>query len=286
MHRFDRQLPLLGKAGQERLRKAVVVVVGLGGVGGHVVQQLAYLGVGSLAGIDQDVVEMSNLNRLVGATAEDAEVHTPKTEVMRRLVADVDPGVSFTGLAESVVSARGFALLAEATLVMGCVDREGVRLVLTEFCCAYEIPYIDAASGIVATEGGLEYGGRVATCTSGAHCLVCLDELDTDEAGEDLETAAERDTRDQIYGMDRRLLGPSGPSVVTVNGVVGSLAAMEAMAHLTGLRPTIPLIRYRGSLTDRTPFTIRRGRVHANCYLCQSVRGLGADADVERYLRA
>jgi hypothetical protein len=203
---------------------------------------------------------------------------------MQRLVSRIDATTTFQGLTQSVVSAPGFALLSRASLVMGCVDRDGVRLVLTEYCAAYEIPYIDAASGII-TEAGLEYGGRVVSCTSEASCPICMAELDPEEAGEYLETPAEREARDQIYGLPQEHLGPSGPSVVPVNGVVASLATMEAMAHLTGLRPTIPLIRYRGSLIDRTSITIGRVRVHAECYVCQSVRGLRADADVERYLR-
>ena len=282
MKRFDRQLPLLGSEGQARLRGANVVVVGLGGLGSHAVQQLAYLGVGRILGIDPDRVDVTNLNRLVGATPEDARAGRTKVEVMRRMVTGIAPGTEFEGHEVSVMSKAALAALADADLVLGCVDLEGVRLVLTEYCAAYEVPYIDAATDVV-TDGGLEYGGRVVSCTSDAGCLVCTGELDAAEAGDDLAGPAEREARDRIYGVPAAQLGRSGPSVVTINGVIASVAAMEAMVHLTGLREPILVIRYRGSVANRTPVTIRTERDRDECYICQSLRGLGAGAKVERY---
>ena len=62
--RFDRQILLFGAAGQEKIAAARVAIVGLGGLGSHVAQQLAYLGVRSLVLVDGDCVTRSNLNRL------------------------------------------------------------------------------------------------------------------------------------------------------------------------------------------------------------------------------
>ena len=66
--RYERQVQALGTEVQERLRKSNVCVVGLGGLGSQVLQALAYLGVQTFTLIDEDSVEVTNLNRLIGAT--------------------------------------------------------------------------------------------------------------------------------------------------------------------------------------------------------------------------
>src|SRR5690349_9764199 len=83
--RLDRQ-QFLGASSDRIFAFARVAIVGLGGGGSHLVQQLAHLGVGRFLVYDADCVENSNLNRLVGATERDVEVRTPKTEVATRVV--------------------------------------------------------------------------------------------------------------------------------------------------------------------------------------------------------
>ena len=87
--------------------------------------------------------------------------------------------------------------------------------------------------------------------------------------------------RRALYGVDRDLLGRSGPSVVSINGVVASLAATEFVMAVTGLRKPQPLLTYHG----------RTGKVTANtdaptpdCYYCKAVRGMREQADLNRYI--
>ena len=87
--RFSRTALLLGEAGVEKLRKSRVAVFGLGGVGSWCAEALARAGVGTLALVDKDRVEESNLNRqLVALTST---VGRPKAEVMRERVLDIFP---------------------------------------------------------------------------------------------------------------------------------------------------------------------------------------------------
>src|SRR5438046_107754 len=83
-HRFSRHLAFFGAEGQERIRASSVAIIGLGGLGCHVAQQLAYLGVGAFALVDDDIVSASSLNRLIGATA--ADVGTSKVDIARRMI--------------------------------------------------------------------------------------------------------------------------------------------------------------------------------------------------------
>ena len=78
--RLSRQ-SFLGVRSDEILSSVRVGIIGLGGGGAHVVQQLAHVGVADFVTCDPDRVEESNLNRLVGAAAADAESGTLKTDV-------------------------------------------------------------------------------------------------------------------------------------------------------------------------------------------------------------
>ena len=78
MSRFDRQESFFGKAGQEKLRHASVAIVGVGGLGTHVAQQLALLGIGKLALIDHEELSETNRNRYVSARHDDPISGSPK----------------------------------------------------------------------------------------------------------------------------------------------------------------------------------------------------------------
>jgi len=280
--RFDRQLPLFGKAGQERLRAARVAVIGAGGTGSAVIPQLALLGVGSIVVVDHDDIEESNRNRHFCARHADPIPGTSKVEVACRMVAEYDPDISVESVYGSLLSHDGFAAVRSADYIIGCVDLEGVRLVLTELCAAYGKPYIDVSSGVEPGEPP-RYGGRVCCAVGGAGCLVCMGELDMAEAARDLETAAQRKDRQAIYGVQAHLLDARGPSVVSINAVVASLAVTEFMKLCTGLDQPARVIKYDGRLSR---VTVSRDAPLADCFYCSGVRGTGATADVERYLRA
>jgi len=280
--RFDRQLPLFGKAGQERLRAARVAVIGAGGTGSAVIPQLALLGVGSIVVVDHDDIEESNRNRHFCARHADPIPGTSKVEVACRTVAEYDPDISVESVYDSLLSHDGFAAVRSADYIIGCVDLEGVRLVLTELCAAHAKPYIDVSSGVEPGEPP-SYGGRVCCAVGGAGCLVCMGELDMAEAARDLETAAQRKDRQAIYGVQAHLLGARGPSVVSINAVVASLAVTEFMKLCTGLDQPARVIKYDARLSR---ITVSRDAPLADCFYCSGVRGTGATADVERYLRA
>ena len=86
---FARTRLLIGDDGIERLQKARVAVFGLGGVGSYVAEALARSGVGTLDIIDDDVIALSNLNRLLYATHDN--IGQPKTEVVKARIASICP---------------------------------------------------------------------------------------------------------------------------------------------------------------------------------------------------
>lgn len=182
--RFDRNERLFGKAGQARLRATTVTVVGVGGLGTHAVQQLALLGVGGLALIDAEQLDTPNKNRYIGVRHDDLVPGVWKVDLGERLAHAIDPAIRVTKVRDSVVSDEGFAAVRAADYVFGCVDREGVRLILLELCAAAARSYIDLASDVLPGDRPV-YGGRVCVAVGGQGCLNCLNLLDVGEAQRD-----------------------------------------------------------------------------------------------------
>ena len=279
--RFDRQVRFFGRAGQDRLACVRVAVVGVGGLGSHVVQQLALLGVGAILPIDAQELELSNRNRLVGAREHDPIPGTRKVDIAMRTAKAIDNAVDVDAVFDSFVSERGFDAIIGADYVFGCLDSEGARLVLTELCAAYAKPYVDISSDIIPDDP-IQYGGQVCIAWSGNGCLSCTDVLDRLAAEIDLSDPEERRRRADIYGVAKTQLDASGPSVVSINGAVASLAVTEFMLGVTGRRAPKRLLTYHGrtgKVTERT------NPPAPDCYYCKGMWGRGEQADVQRYMR-
>src|SRR5580658_5248893 len=88
---YERQLRMFGSDGQKRLSECHVAILGLGGIGSLVAEMLARLGVGRFTLIDDDVVEVSNLSRIVGADRVDAENAARKIDVAERVILQANP---------------------------------------------------------------------------------------------------------------------------------------------------------------------------------------------------
>ncbi|MBZ5625116.1 MAG: ThiF family adenylyltransferase [Acidobacteriia bacterium] len=147
--RYSRQVAMFGKEGQRRLAAASVAVVGVGGLGCHVIQQLGFAGVKMFFLVDPDRVDRSNLNRFVIAT--EADLGRLKVDVAREYINRVQPDAEVITVADSFLSAAAFDGLAKAGFVFGCLDNDGPRLVLLELCCAQQKPYLDLATVAGAT---------------------------------------------------------------------------------------------------------------------------------------
>jgi molybdopterin/thiamine biosynthesis adenylyltransferase len=263
--RYSRHLGLFGAEGQERIADATVAIIGLGGLGCHVVQQLSYLGVSNYFLVDGDTVSTSNLNRLVGATEND--VGKRKVDVAARMITEVQPAAGVHVAAQHFTSGHPPASLGSAGIIFGCVDHDPARLEVVRFASAYAAPYIDLASDVAP---GGEFGGRIVFAKDGERCLSCLGELDQHELARAQMTDDQRAADDEIYGIGRDALRGVGPSVVSINGVVAALAVTEFVVWRTGLRQPKGYLNYRG---DRGTVGVRADPPRDYCYYCMTLWG-------------
>jgi hypothetical protein len=280
--RFERQMRLFGPVGQARIGAGRVVVVGNGGLGTHVDQQLSFLGVKKLGLVDAQEVKRSSGNRYVGLRHDDPIPGTLKVDVCERVVHAIDPAIEVEKVADTLVSEKAFAAIIRADYVFGCLDNEGARLILTELCSAYAKPYFDLASDVMPGERP-EYGGRVCVAWDGNGCLVCRGVLDMKEANTQLAGLDARKDEENIYGVNRKFLGETGPSVVSINGAIASIAVTEFMAAVTGTRRPFGLLNYYAHLGR---MTTSRDEPKPDCYYCKQIRGMREAAEVERYIAA
>lgn len=283
--RYDRQVRLFGNPGQERLSQLTVGVVGAGGIGSHVIQQLAYMGVRRFRLVDPDRIERSNLNRTIGAVESD--VGHPKVGVAERVVDEIGGGenTDTTVVQKDLKSELAIRTLLSCDIVCGCMDNDGGRQILNDLARAAHIPYIDFATGIETAENAdvTEIGGRVAVVQPDGPCLHCMDEIDLREARYFLKPAEERDEDQKAGYIDPEWNVPN-PAIVSLNGVVASQGVNELMLYATGMDRISSLFYYylREAATESQRCAARRVASDSNCYTC-TLRGIGDQATFDRY---
>jgi hypothetical protein len=228
--RFSRQLPLLGADAQAAIATMRISVVGAGGTGSQVAVYLAYLGFRHVLILDDDLVEASNLNRLI--TADHADIDSPKTIVARRRMRAIDPAIQVYAMPGLTVTGD-HPELHDLDLIIGCVDNDGPRHRLNQIAIETRTPYIDIATGVDDSQEPIALGGRVVFIQPGGPCLTCLGELDSAEIAR-WAKPADQQALDRQHGYGT---GTQNPSVIHLNGLAVNAALAEIVAWISGARP-------------------------------------------------
>jgi len=152
--RYQRNRHTIPCAGQLALLRSKAVVIGCGGLGGYVIEQLARLGVGRIDAVDPDVFEEHNLNRQILCTV--ANLGQYKVTAAARRVGDLNPAVKLVPHRRAFSAANGRELLAGATVVVDALDNMTARLELVALCRDLGIALVHGAIagwyGQVATQ--------------------------------------------------------------------------------------------------------------------------------------
>lgn len=128
---------------QEKLRKAVVMVVGAGAIGNEILKNLALLGVGTILIVDMDTIENSNLSRAVLYREEDEGCF--KAETAARQVMELNPDVKAIPINGSIITDVGTGFFRHVDVVLGGLDNREARLVINQKCWHTSTPWIDGA---------------------------------------------------------------------------------------------------------------------------------------------
>jgi hypothetical protein len=205
--RFSRQ-SFLGANSEEALKSLTVGIIGLGGGGSHMVQQLAHVGVGTFLLLDPQPIDDSNLNRLVGGTARDVQRAESKTVIARRLIRGINPKARVRAIQKDWREAAEW--LRDCDVLIGCVDTYRARSELEIQARRYLIPYLDLGMDVHEQPGGsFLIAGQVILSLPGEPCMRCIGFL-----------------RDELLEAEARRYGDAGgrPQVVWPNGLLASAA--------------------------------------------------------------
>lgn len=239
--RYSRHILLdeLGIEAQQKWLAAHAVIIGAGGLGSPAAMYLAAAGVGTLTLIDDDVVELTNLQRQI-VHANDT-LGQPKAESASITLKRLNPGI----VVNAVVRRADAALLDEwvprASIVLDCSDNFATRHAVNRACVAHRVPLVSGAA--------LRFDGQLSTFDSRlpeSPCYACLFPED-----QPLEEAA------------CATLGVFAPIV----GVIGTLEAAQALRLLAGGGPSLigRLMLFDGWNMQWNEIAISR---QADCAVC------------------
>ena len=230
---FNRQ-SFLGTNSQFLFENVRVGIIGYGGGGSHIGQQLAHIGFKYPVIFDDDYIEASNLNRLVGGKWKDVLKKLAKTAIAKRVFETVFPSARVT-----IINSRWQQApeqLQQCDLVIGCVDTYAERDQLEAECRRFLIPYIDIGMDVYQVENQFpSIAGQVMLTLPGLPCFWCYGFLTEEKMGKE---AAK-------YGN----IG-GRPQVIWPNGVLASTATGLLVDLITGWtgRKKIPVyLEYDGN---------------------------------------
>ncbi|CAI1540949.1 Molybdopterin-synthase adenylyltransferase [Serratia quinivorans] len=203
--RYNRQIILRGFDfdGQEKLKAARVLIVGLGGLGCAAAPYLASAGVGHLTLVDFDTVSLSNLQRQI--LHHDARIGMAKVDSARIELSAINPHIHIDAVDGQLDDEQMAAQIAANDLVLDCTDNVTTRDLLNRLCHAQRKPLVSGAA--IRMEGQLS----VFTYQVDEPCYRCLSRLFGDNALTCVEA------------------GVMAPLV----GTIGTLQAIEAIKLLT-----------------------------------------------------
>ena len=214
--RYSRQT-FLGSDAERAFRECTIAIVGLGGGGSHVAQQVAHLGFGRVQIFDPDHVEWSNLNRLIGATKEDAEKQTLKVEVATRTMLGINPEIKVQRF--SCPWQQAAESIREADIIFGCLDSYAARQDLESTARRHLIALIDIGMDVAVFDDKPNIVGQVILSLPQGPCMRCLGFLTEDNLRREAD----------LYGA-----AGGRPQVVWANGVLASIAVGISVDLLTG----------------------------------------------------
>ena len=232
---FDRNIRAFGGDIQRILGQLRVAVVGCGGTGSAVIEQLVRLGVRHLQLFDPDTLSAGNVTRVYGSYLDN--VGESKVAVSAAHVCRIAPDTEVKAVQAKITQEATAKLLLDADVVFGCTDDNAGRLVLSRIASYLLTPVIDSGVLLSSSSGGHLIGidGRVTVLTPGAACLVCRNRVDLQRAAAEMLSASEyRRLAEEGYAP---ALSDPEPAVVAFTTQVASAAVSELLERLIRYGP-------------------------------------------------
>lgn len=232
---YDRNIRAFGAAVQRTVRDLRIGIVGCGGTGSSVAEQLVRLGARDILLIDPDNLSATNVTRVYGSTPE--RVGEPKVAVLNDHLTRIANDANIQPRQGSITSESVAQRLCDRDVVFGCTDDNAGRLVLSRLATYLLCPVFDCGVLLSSSADGELSGihGRITILTPGHACLVCRNRIDVARASAELLA---RDEHARLAGEGYApALGQTEPAVVTFTTLVAAAAVSELLERLIGYGP-------------------------------------------------
>ena len=268
---FNRSASVLGlDVMRTIMHNQVISIVGVGGLGSIVAEHLIHMGFHEINLIDPDVLEMSNLNRVVGAYYEDAQQKLYKVDVVKRHVTKINPQATVLTCKRDVHDKEVERVLALSDWIIVATDNHSSRLRTQELSVKYFVPLISVGVNITVKDNKIEdMSGEVITARVGDYlCLNCLNRINpikvASERHPDKTIREELVKRGYVTGKDIK-----EPAVKTLNTYVATMAVEVLVNQYTDVRRHIPILVYENngymSIYEDRDSVQQRSK---HCFLC------------------
>ena len=231
---FDRQIRAFGSDTQRLLGNLTIGIIGVGGTGSSVAEQLIRLGVGHLIISDGQKLEGSNVNRVYGSRVSDDG--TLKVKLIERLARDTGTGTEVTSIENDITYEAVMRKFRDCDIIFGCTDDEWGRSILNKFAVYYLIPVFDLGVKVTSENETIKYvEGRVTTLLPGEACLICRGRINPKNVlSESLEATNQEEARKlRKEGYIPELAEPA-PAVVPFTTTIAAASISELLHRLTG----------------------------------------------------
>jgi len=238
--RYSRQimLPLCDISGQQKLLAARALIIGAGGLGSPAALYLAAAGLGSITIYDDDVVDLSNLQRQIAHHTPD--IGMDKVISTQQTLNRLNPDVTVSAIKQRLMGEQLEKEVEKADVVLDCSDNFSTRFAINKACVKHQTALVSGAA--------IRFEGQVAVFTPGQNNSPCYNCLYQSE-GEELQNCA-------THGV-----------IAPITGIVGSIQALEALKLVLGVGETLTgrLLLLDGLTMAWSSLTLKR---NPNCPTC------------------
>lgn len=239
--RYSRQIAFdkIGEIGQEKLLRARVAIIGLGGLGSVIAMNLARAGVGHLRLIDRDIVEADNLQRQV--LFDESDLGATKAFASKKRLSAINSGIKIDAVCDDLNEKTAKKLLSGVDIILDGTDNMEARMIINSFAVKNRIPFIYGAAV-------RDRGMALAVVPGKTACLKCIFQ--------------------RVAGleMDCGRLGV----IPAATGLIGIIEANEAIKLVLGFGKTLAGKLFYADLSENR-FDVLDVRRNKKCAVCGKI---------------
>lgn len=278
---YNRQILAFGSVGQKLVQDTKVGIVGIGGTGSPIAEQLIRLGVNDLVIIDKDILEKSNLTRMYGTYQTDFSWWQKfwsrglsKVNIVKAHLKRINPKANIIAIQGNVVAHKNASRLLDRDVIFLCTDEHWGRSIVNQIAYQYLIPTINLGLRIDADEGIIKgAAGCVDILSPEKPCLWCRGFLSSDRIYAESLPEAKRESLLREGYVEN--IDTPAPSIINLTTTLASLAVTQFLQLVTNFNQSDPI-------PDRINYFIQENEIaegkvsvsNTSC-ICKKHKGFG-----------